>query len=181
MGTTASAYLTGFGRYLPGEPVDNAGIVARLGGDDAVTERIRRRVLDANGIRTRVDEIQKGLPEGTVLKPVYDQSTFIGAAISEVKSAALIGGLLAILVLYAFLRDARATLISGIAIPVSVLGTFVLMYAFDLTLNIMSLGGIALAVGMLVDNAVVVLESIVRNQEHGLDRQEAARRGVRIA
>ncbi|MFB8148126.1 3-oxoacyl-[acyl-carrier-protein] synthase III C-terminal domain-containing protein [Microbacterium sp. NPDC056003] len=53
MGTTASAYLTGFGRYLPGEPVDNAGIVARLGGDDAVTERIRRRVLDANGIRTR--------------------------------------------------------------------------------------------------------------------------------
>ena len=53
MGTTASAYLTGFGRYLPGEPVDNAGIVSRLGGDDAVTERIRRRVLDANGIRTR--------------------------------------------------------------------------------------------------------------------------------
>ena len=80
--------------------------------------------------------------------------------------------------LYAFLRDARATLITGIAIPVSVLGTFVLMYAFDLTLNIMSLGGIALAVGMLVDNAVVVLESIVRKQEHGMDRREAARLGT---
>ncbi len=80
--------------------------------------------------------------------------------------------------LYAFLRDARATLITGIAIPVSVLGTFVMMYAFDLTLNIMSLGGIALAVGMLVDNAVVVLESIVRKQEHGMDRREAARRGT---
>ena len=69
-------------------------------------------------------------------------------------------------------------LITGIAIPVSVLGTFVMMYAFDLTLNIMSLGGIALAVGMLVDNAVVVLESIVRKQEHGMDRREAARRGT---
>ena len=105
--------------------------------------------------------------------------TFIAAAIGEVKSAALIGGLLAILVLYAFLRDARATLITSIAIPVSVLGTFVLMYAFDLTLNIMSLGGIALAVGMLVDNAVVVLESIVRKQEHGMERREAARLGTR--
>ena len=94
------------------------------------------------------------------------------------KTSALIGGLLAILVLYAFLRDARATLISSIAIPVSVLGTFVLMYAFDLTLNIMSLGGIALAVGMLVDNAVVVLESIVRNHEKGMTRVEAARRGT---
>ena len=135
--------------------------------------------MQLEGIRERVDEIGKSLPEGTVIKPVYDQSHFIDAAISEVKSAALIGGLLAILVLYAFLRDARATLITGIAIPVSVLGTFVLMYAFDLTLNIMSLGGIALAVGMLVDNAVVVLESIVRKQEHGIDRRRsrAARHG----
>ncbi len=126
----------------------------------------------------RVKALEDSLPEGTTIRTVYDQSTFIDAAISEVKSAAVIGGLLAILVLYAFLRDARATLISGIAIPISVLGTFVLMYAFDLTLNIMSLGGIALAVGMLVDNAVVVLESIVRNQEKGHDRHEAARLGT---
>ena len=131
----------------------------------------------ARNVREQLETLEKSLPEGTELRTVYDQSTFIAAAISEVKSAALIGGLLAILVLYAFLRDARATLIIGIAIPVSVLGTFVLMYAFDLSLNIMSLGGIALAVGMLVDNAVVVLESIVRKQEHGLDRREAARTG----
>ena len=127
---------------------------------------------------SRVEALSKSLPEGTEIRPVYDQSKFIAAAIGEVKSAALIGGLLAILVLYVFLRDARATLITGIAIPVSVIGTFVLMYAFDLTLNIMSLGGIALAVGMLVDNAVVVLESIVRKQEHGLERVEAARLGT---
>jgi HAE1 family hydrophobic/amphiphilic exporter-1 len=157
--------------------------ITRVDGKEAIELAVYKEgdantVQLAAGIRERVEEIGKTLPEGTVIKPVYDQSHFIDAAIGEVKSAALIGGLLAILVLYAFLRDARATLITGIAIPVSVLGTFVMMYAFDLTLNIMSLGGIALAVGMLVDNAVVVLESIVRKQEHGMDRREAARRGT---
>jgi HAE1 family hydrophobic/amphiphilic exporter-1 len=158
--------------------------ITRVDGKEAIELAVYKEG-DANtvqlskNVQDRLKTLEKNLPEGTEVRTVYDQSTFIAAAIGEVKSAALIGGLLAILVLYAFLRDARATLISGIAIPVSVLGTFVLMYAFDLTLNIMSLGGIALAVGMLVDNAVVVLESIVRKQEHGLDRREAARQGTK--
>jgi HAE1 family hydrophobic/amphiphilic exporter-1 len=157
--------------------------ITRVDGKEAIELAVYKEG-DANtvqlskNVQARLKELEKNLPDGTEVRVVYDQSTFISAAIGEVKNAALIGGLLAILVLYAFLRDARATLISGIAIPVSVLGTFVLMYAFDLTLNIMSLGGIALAVGMLVDNAVVVLESIVRKQEHGLDRREAARQGT---
>ena len=104
---------------------------------------------------------------GAEIVTVYDQSRFIGAAIGEVKFAAVLGGLLAIVVLYLFLRDARTTLITSVAIPVSVVGTFMLMYMSDLSLNIMSLGGMALAVGMLVDNAVVVLEAIVRKREHG--------------
>jgi HAE1 family hydrophobic/amphiphilic exporter-1 len=133
----------------------------------------------AAGIRARVEELGKSLPAGSELRLVYDQSRFISSAIGEVRDAALIGGILAILVLYLFLRDARATMITGIAIPVSVIGTFVLMYAFDLSLNIMSLGGIALAVGMLVDNAVVVLENIVRHRERGLPRLEAAQLGTR--
>ena len=157
--------------------------ITRVNGQEAIELAVYKEgdantVQLAEGVRARIAEVEKNLPEGTALREVYDQSRFIGAAISEVKSAALLGGLLAILVLYAFLRDARATLISGIAIPVSVLGTFVLMYAFDLTLNIMSLGGIALAVGMLVDNAVVVLESIVRNKEKGVSQAEAARLGT---
>jgi HAE1 family hydrophobic/amphiphilic exporter-1 len=157
--------------------------ITRVDGREAIELAVYKEgdantVALAAGVLKRVEELGKSLPEGTEIRPVYDQSKFIAAAIGEVKSAALIGGLLAILVLYAFLRDARATLITGIAIPVSVLGTFVLMYAFDVTLNIMSLGGIALAVGMLVDNAVVVLESIVRKQEHGMDRREAARLGT---
>jgi hydrophobic/amphiphilic exporter-1 (mainly G- bacteria), HAE1 family len=157
--------------------------ITRVDGKEAIELAVYKEgdantVQLARNVQDRLKELEKSLPEGTEVRTVYDQSTFIAAAIGEVKSAALIGGLLAILVLYAFLRDARATLISGIAIPVSVLGTFVMMYAFDITLNIMSLGGIALAVGMLVDNAVVVLESIVRKQEHGLDRREAARQGT---
>src|SRR5512137_650365 len=157
--------------------------ITRVDGKESIELAVYKEgdantVALANGVRARIKELEKNLPEGTKLTQVYDQSTFIDAAISEVKTSALIGGLLAILVLYAFLRDARATLISSIAIPVSVLGTFVLMYAFDITLNIMSLGGIALAVGMLVDNAVVVLESIVRNHEKGMTRVEAARRGT---
>jgi len=157
--------------------------ITRVDGREAIELAVYKEgdantVQLADGVRQRIETLGKSLPEGTEIRPVYDQSKFISAAIGEVKSAALLGGLLAILVLYAFLRDARATLITGVAIPVSVLGTFVLMYAFDVTLNIMSLGGIALAVGMLVDNAVVVLESIVRKQEHGLDRPEAARLGT---
>jgi len=158
--------------------------ITRVDGREAIELAVYKEgdantVQLAEGVRARLEALGKSLPEGTEIRPVYDQSKFIAAAISEVKSAALLGGVLAILVLYAFLRDARATLITGIAIPVSVLGTFVLMYAFDLTLNIMSLGGIALAVGMLVDNAVVVLESIVRKREHGLGRRDAARLGTR--
>ena len=86
---------------------------------------------------------------------IYDQSQFISAAIQEVTSAAISGGFLAILVLYGFLRDARATTIIALSIPVSVIGTFLLMYSNNVSLNIMSLGGIALAVGMLVDNSIV--------------------------
>lgn len=132
----------------------------------------------ADGIRKRTEELSKTLPRDTELRPVYDQSQFIASAIAEVRNAALWGGLLTILVLYCFLRDARATFVTAIVIPVSVIGTFMLMYSSDVTLNIMSLGGIALSVGMLVDNSVVILESITRKREAGLAPAEAARRGT---
>jgi HAE1 family hydrophobic/amphiphilic exporter-1 len=109
---------------------------------------------------------------------IYDQSTFISSAVSDVRTAAILGGLIAIFVLYGFLRDARATTIVGIAIPVSVIGTFLLMYTNNISLNIMSLGGIALAVGMLVDNSIVVLENIVRKKEQGEGIVQAAQNGT---
>jgi HAE1 family hydrophobic/amphiphilic exporter-1 len=95
-----------------------------------------------------------------------------------VTTAAIFGGILAIIVLYGFLRDSRATSIIAVAIPISVIGTFLLMYANNISLNIMSLGGIALAVGMLVDNAIVVLENIFRKKEQGEGFLEAARNGT---
>ena len=157
--------------------------ITRVNGRESVELAVYKEgdantVQLAAGLRGRIDALGKSLPAGSQLELVYDQSRFISSAIGEVQQAAIIGGLLAILVLYLFLRDARATLITGIAIPVSVIGTFLLMYAYDLSLNIMSLGGIALAIGMLVDNAVVVLESIVRRSEQGLPRAEAARQGT---
>ena len=157
--------------------------ITRVNGRESVELAVYKEgdantVQLAAGLRGRIDALGESLPAGSQLELVYDQSRFISSAIGEVQQAAIIGGLLAILVLYLFLRDARATLITGIAIPVSVIGTFLLMYAYDLSLNIMSLGGIALAIGMLVDNAVVVLESIVRRSEQGLPRAEAARQGT---
>ncbi|MGQ0430171.1 MAG: efflux RND transporter permease subunit, partial [Gammaproteobacteria bacterium] len=157
--------------------------ITRLDGRESVELAIYKEgdantVQLAGGLRARVEELGKSLPAGSELRMVYDQSRFISSAIGEVRDAAIIGGLLAILVLYLFLRDARATLIIGLAIPVSVIGTFLLMHLFDLSLNIMSLGGIALAVGMLVDNAVVVLENVVRHREEGKSRVEAARIGT---
>ena len=132
----------------------------------------------ADRLAARVEVLEERLPSGTALTMVYDQSRFIRDAIGEVRTAAIVGGLLAVLVLYAFLRDARATFVIGVAIPVSVIGTFVLMFASDVTLNIMSLGGIALAVGMLVDNSIVVLENIVRKKEQGQGILAAARSGT---
>ncbi len=118
------------------------------------------------------------MPDDIEIVTIYDQSTFISSAVADVRLAAILGGLIAILVLYGFLRDARATTIIGIAIPVSVIGTFLLMYMNDISLNVMSLGGIALAVGMLVDNSIVVLENIVRKKEQGDSILEAAQNGT---
>ena len=108
-----------------------------------------------------------------------DQSIFIRQSQDEVLEAGLMGAVLAILVLYAFLRRLSPTLIISVTIPVSVLATFTPLLLSGVTLNIMSLGGLALGIGMLVDSAIVVLESITRKREEGLDVEEAAVEGTR--
>ncbi len=157
--------------------------ITRIDGNESVELAIYKEgdantVQVAQRIQGRLEEVKDSLPDGVTLTKVYDQAKFIGSAISDVTNAALVGGLLAVVVLFGFLRDARATTIIGITIPVSVIGTFVLMYSSDITLNIMSLGGIALAIGMLVDNSIVVLENIVRKREQGESIIEAARNGT---
>ena len=118
------------------------------------------------------DQLGKALPGYEFVK-VLDQGTYIRDSIGEVKNTLLLGIFLAVIVLYVFLRRIGVTLVISLAIPISIIATFNLMYFSDLTLNIMTLGGLALGAGMLVDNAIVVLENITRNREEGMPVKEA--------
>ncbi|MFT6396003.1 MAG: HAE1 family hydrophobic/amphiphilic exporter-1 [Bradymonadia bacterium] len=123
--------------------------------------------------------LAEAAPEGVEILTLTDQSTYIQAAIDEVTRTAMLGGLCAVLVLFLFLRSPFATLVIGTAIPLSVIATFAPMRLLGVSINIMSLGGIALGIGMLVDNAIVVLESIVRCREEGDSPVDASIRGTR--
>jgi len=108
----------------------------------------------------------------------YNQATFIDESISNVAQALVFGGILAFFVLFLFLRDPRYPVAIALAIPISVIGTFALMEAFGVSLNIMSLGGLALGVGMLVDNSIIVLENIFRHRQAGMGMLQAAAKGA---
>ncbi|MFC2088538.1 efflux RND transporter permease subunit [Calditrichota bacterium] len=124
-------------------------------------------------ITASLSELQKALPSYR-LEIIRNQAEFINSAINEVEQSALLGILLAVFVLYIFLRRIGITAIISIAIPISIVATFNLMYFNALTINIMTLGGLALGAGMLVDNAIVVMENIYRNLEKGLSIKEAS-------
>ena len=128
-------------------------------------------------IRAQIDDLQRALP-GYELRIIQDQAGFIQSAVREVEQTGLIGIFLAVLILFIFLRRIGVTAVISIAIPVSIIATFNLMYFNKLTLNIMTLGGLALGAGMLVDNAIVVVENIFRHLEEGLGLKEAAVRGA---
>jgi multidrug efflux pump subunit AcrB len=136
-------------------------------------------VAVAERVKQALSPIQEQLPEAYQLTLVYDQSEFISQAISDVKTAGLIGGILAMLIIYLFLRAFWPTLIISVSIPVSIIATFNLMYGNDISLNIMSLGGIALAIGLLVDNSIVVLENIDRHKKQKADNHTAAVKGTK--
>ncbi|MDQ7050297.1 MAG: efflux RND transporter permease subunit [Enterobacterales bacterium] len=132
----------------------------------------------AEAVHARLDKIKNNLPEGMQLTLLTDASVFIDNAISELVSSAIIGGLLAMIIIYLFLGQFLPTLIISLTIPISIIITFNLMYSADIDMNIMSLGGLALAVGMLVDNAIVVLENIDRKKQQGLSLKQAALEGA---
>ena len=131
----------------------------------------------ADGIIAEVDRMNRELSQ-TRITVISDTSQFIRQAVRNVRNAALWGSLFAVLILMLFLRNLRSTLVVSIAIPISVIGTFALMYFSGFTLNTITFGGLALGVGMLVDNAIVVIENIFRHRQGGLTRGEAARRGT---
>ncbi|MGM0568620.1 MAG: efflux RND transporter permease subunit [Elusimicrobiota bacterium] len=145
--------------------------ILRYNGREAIAIDIKRQsgsnvVEVARNIMDEVENIKKQLPEDYRLEAVYDQSEYVEKSIQGIASSALAGSVLAFLVLFVFLRSIKNSLVVALAIPVSLAGTFIFIYFNDISLNMMSLGGLALGIGMLVDSSIVVLENILRyNQQ----------------
>jgi HAE1 family hydrophobic/amphiphilic exporter-1 len=131
----------------------------------------------AQELRKEIEKIQNEL-QGANLNIFLDTATYVESSIDNVKQSALIGGLLAILILFLFLRHLKSTLVIGISIPISVIATFILIYFNGITLNMMTLSGLTLGVGMLVDNSIVVLENIFRYRTEGVEIKESAITGA---
>ncbi len=160
-------------------------VISRINGRECIEAAIYRAedantVSVSNAVTERLVQVRENIlqPRDMDYMVITNQAKFIKNTINEVKRTAMIGGCLAILVLLYFLKNFRSTLIIGAAIPISVIITFFLMYSSNITLNIISLGGLALGIGMLLSNSIVVLESIQRYREKGADLYTAALEGT---
>ena len=151
--------------YVNGKP----GIMVSLQKESG-----KNTVTVAKRVFKELEAIQKLLPDDISIIPVFDSSDFIKKTISQVGWVALYGAIIAVFVLFFFLGNLSSTLIISFAIPISLIFTFTLLYFSNLTLNMMTLGGLALGIGMMVDNSIVVLENIFRYREFGTDIKESA-------
>lgn len=159
-------------------------VITHIDGRDAVELAVYREgdantVAVARRVAARLASVKKRLPAGMELVTLADQSRFIAASAREVVNTALYGGVLAVLVLFLFLRDLRSTAVVAVSIPVSVLFALLLLQRFGVSINIISLGGLALGMGMVVDSSIVVLEAVARRREAGEEQRRAAARGSR--
>lgn len=134
-------------------------------------------VAAAQEVKAELEKLGQELPS-VDFQIIMDQSEFIETSINNLTDHAVIGGILAILMVLIFLRNFRSTLIISTSIPISIIGAFVLLYFGDMTINMITLGGLALGVGLIVDDAIVVLENIVRHSEAGMDRVIASRQAT---
>ncbi len=155
--------------------------ITKVNGEEAVSVAVQKQsgvntVAVANDVLKEIQQLDETSPYN--LKVILDQSEYIKDTISQVGQNAIIGGILAVIILLIFLRSFRSTLIIGLSMPISVISTAILLYFADITLNIMTLGGLALGIGMLVDNSVVVLENIYRFVQEGYEKKEAAIKGA---
>ena len=132
----------------------------------------------ANNIQTSLIDIEAGLPEDVNLNVVIDTSEFIQDAVDSVIQNILIGGVISVLVLLLFLKSVRATIVIGLSIPIAIISTFTLMYFTGETLNILTLGGLALGIGMMVDSSIVILENIYSYRQRGYSLFDAATKGA---
>ena len=161
-------------------------VITRINGQESVEVAIYKEggtntVTVSQAVKDRLGELEDQLQRvagDLELRIITDQANYIRQSVQEVLMTAALGGTLAIFILLLFLRNIKPTLIIGVSIPISVIATFFLMYVFGVSLNIMSLGGLTLGIGLLVDNSIVVLESIQRKRDEGLGIVEAAKVGA---
>lgn len=157
--------------------------VALYNGDQAVGIDVKKSqgnstTAVADAVRAEVERIQATLPAGVTLRVVRDSGVRVSNSVASVQEALLEGAALTVIVVFLFLNSWRSTVITGLALPVSVLASFVAVWAFGFTLNTMSLLGLSLAIGILIDDAIVVRENIVRHVEMGKDHYRAAFEGT---
>ncbi len=153
-------------------------------GQPAVLVNIARQpasntVAVANGVAAKVEELRARLPKGVVFRPFYDQSQLVRDSIASVRDAILIGLVLACIILFLFLRDWRSSAIAGLVIPVTVAITVLVLWMIGQSFNLMTLGGLAAAIGLVIDDAIVVVENIVLHRDAGQGRVEAVRKALR--
>jgi len=157
--------------------------VSRVQGEKGVFYFISKRsgantVITAEAVKKELAKIRETLPPDIEFFPFMDQSEMIQKVIRRTGNNALVGGILAMFFIFVFLRNWRPTITIFLAIPLSVITTFIALYLAGYTINLLTLGGLALGIGMLVDNAVVVIENIFRHIEEGKGRDEAAKKGA---
>ena len=174
-------YLSEIARVVDG--VEERTSLSRVDGKPAVVLSILKQsgsntVRVADGITRQIAEIRKELPPQVQLATVRDNSTFIRDSVRDVLFDILYGGLLAVIVVFLFLANHRPTLISAIALPTSIVASFIIMFALKFTLNILTLLALSLAVGLLIDDAIVVIENIYRHLMKGEKPMEAARKAT---
>lgn len=159
------------GTVFPGTP-DRTGLVTANGRDAAtvsVSQQVGANILDIEaGVQEAVDELARALPAGLQMTKLYDLAEFVRDSIANVRDAILIGGFLAVAILLLFLRDWRLTLVAAMTLPLAVLITFAVMRPFGETINLMSMGGLAVAIGLVIDDAVVMVEGIHRRVQNGV-------------
>jgi hydrophobic/amphiphilic exporter-1 (mainly G- bacteria), HAE1 family len=157
--------------------------LALISGEPAVAIDITKQtkantvqVVDA--VRTAVEQLGKEVPPGTDIQIVRDTSWFIRESVTDVKNTLVLGGFLTIVIVFCFLNSWRSTVITGLTLPISVISSFIVMYFLGMTLNTLTLMALSLAIGLLIDDAIVVRENIVRHLERGEDHFQAAREGT---
>ncbi len=158
--------------------------IVTANGKPAVLLNIYRQpdsntVSVADGVHAEIDKLRRSLPSGISLEPFYDQSEIVNASITSVRDAILIGIVLAAIILVLFLRDWGSSIVAGLVIPVTIAVTFIVLRVMGQSFNLMTLGGLAAAVGLVIDDAIVVVENIVLHRDAGQSRAEAIRSALR--